>query len=62
MYDAGHGAAGASYTYTHTELALADSRLGAATFVPEHVAIGSAGVRLLDEKLTLGWTSFRTSE
>ena len=54
MYDAGIVFAGASYTYTHTDLPPQTAGFGAATFVPEHVAVGSAGVRLLEQKLTLG--------
>ncbi len=54
MYDAGYVFAGASYTYTHTDLPSQTAGFGAPNYVPEHTAIGSLGVRLLARKLTLG--------
>jgi len=54
MYDAGVVFAGASYTYTQTDLPSQTAGFGAPNYVPEHVAIGSIGARLLDRKLTIG--------
>jgi hemoglobin/transferrin/lactoferrin receptor protein len=54
MYDAGFFFAGASYTYTQTDLPSQQAGFGAPNYVPEHVAIGSAGIRVLDRKLMLG--------
>ncbi len=54
MYDARFVFAGLSYTYTDIDLPSQTNGFGAATFVPDHVIVGSLGVRLLDEKLTIG--------
>lgn len=54
MYDARFVFAGLAYTYTNVDLPSQVNGFGAATFVPEHVVVGSLGVRLLDEKLTIG--------
>jgi len=54
MYDTGFAFAGLSYTYTHTNLPSQTDGLGAHTYVPEHVIVGTLGVRLLNEKLTVG--------
>ena len=52
--DAGFVFAGACYTYTQTDLPSQTAGFGAQNFLPEHVAIGSVGFRLLDGKLTSG--------
>jgi hemoglobin/transferrin/lactoferrin receptor protein len=54
MYDAGYFFAGLSYTYTHTDLPSQTDGFGAHSFVPEHTVVTSAGVRLLDRRVTLG--------
>lgn len=54
MYDAGYVFAGLSYTYTHTDLPSQVDGFGAHSYLPEHTLVTSAGVRLLDRKLTLG--------
>jgi len=54
MYDAGYVFAGLSYTYTNIDLPSQVNGFGAGTYVPDHVVVGSLGVRLLDEKLTIG--------
>lgn len=54
MYDAGYFFAGLSYTYTHTNLPSQTDGFGAHSYVPEHTVVTSAGVRLLDRRVTLG--------
>jgi hemoglobin/transferrin/lactoferrin receptor protein len=54
MYDAGIVFAGASYTYTNPDLPAQTAGFGAPNYIPEHTAVGSLGVRLIDRKLTLG--------
>jgi hemoglobin/transferrin/lactoferrin receptor protein len=54
MYDARFVFAGLSYTYTDVDLPSQTNGFGAATYVPDHVIVGSLGVRLFDEKLTVG--------
>jgi hemoglobin/transferrin/lactoferrin receptor protein len=53
-YDAGVFFGSLAYTYTDTNLASQVDGLGAHSFLPEHIAVLTAGVRLLDQKLTLG--------
>ncbi len=54
MYDAGYAFTGFSYTYTNTDLPSQIDGFGAHSFLPDHTAVLSGGVRLLDRKLTLG--------
>lgn len=54
MYDAGYFFAGLSYTYTDTNLPSQQDGFGAHSFVPKHTVVTSAGVRLLDRRVTLG--------
>lgn len=54
MYDTGFAFSGLSYTYTHTTLPSQTDGFGAHSYLPEHTLVGTVGVRLLDEKLTLG--------
>ena len=54
MYDAGYAFAGLSYTFTHTDLPPQTDGFGAHSALPDHTVVTSAGVRLLDRKLTLG--------
>jgi hemoglobin/transferrin/lactoferrin receptor protein len=54
MYDAGYAFSGFSYTYTNTDLPSQIDGFGAHSYLPDHTAVLSGGVRLLDRKLTLG--------
>jgi len=54
MYDVGYAFSGFSYTYTNTDLPSQIDGFGAHSFLPDHTAVLSGGVRLLDRKLTLG--------
>jgi hemoglobin/transferrin/lactoferrin receptor protein len=54
MYDAGYAFTGFSYTYTNTDLPSQIDGFGAHSYLPDHTAVLSGGVRLLDRKLTLG--------
>jgi len=54
MYDAGYFFGSLSYTYTHSELPSQTDGFGAHSFVPEHTVVTSAGVRLLERRVTLG--------
>jgi hemoglobin/transferrin/lactoferrin receptor protein len=54
MYDAGYFFAGLSYTYTQTDLPPQTDGFGAHSYLPDNIFVTSAGVRLLDRKLTLG--------
>lgn len=54
MYDAGYFFAGLSYTYTHTDLPSQVDGFGAHSYLPDNTVVTSAGVRLLDRKMTLG--------
>ena len=54
MYDAGYAFSGFSYTYTDTDLPSQIDGFGAHSYLPDHTAVLSGGVRLLDRKLTLG--------
>src|SRR4029079_6985263 len=53
-YDAGDVFAGLNYTYTHSQLSGTTNGLGATTFTPEHVTVGTLGMRFLEQKLTVG--------
>ena len=52
-YDAGYAFSGFSYTYTNTDLPSQIDGFGAHSFLPDHTAVLSGGVRLLDRKLTM---------
>ena len=54
MYDARVVFAGLSYTYTDADLPSQVSGFGSPTYVADHVVVANLGVRLFDEKLTLG--------
>jgi hemoglobin/transferrin/lactoferrin receptor protein len=54
QYDAGVVFAGLSYTYTNSKLPSPTNGLGATTFTPEHVTVGTFGMRFLEQKLTVG--------
>jgi hemoglobin/transferrin/lactoferrin receptor protein len=62
MYDTGYFFAGASYTWTDSDLPSQINGLGAQSFTPEHVASLSAGVRLFKERWTLGARVFHASD
>jgi hemoglobin/transferrin/lactoferrin receptor protein len=53
-YDAGFYFGSLAYTYTHSDLPSQLAGLGAPQTPPEHVAVLTAGLRLLDQKLTVG--------
>jgi hemoglobin/transferrin/lactoferrin receptor protein len=53
-YDAGFFFGSLAYTYTDTNLPSQVAGLGAPSFMPEHTAVLTAGVRLLEQKLTVG--------
>ena len=62
MYDARQVFAGLAYTYTNSDLPTQINGFGAQSYVPEHVFVLTGGVRLLNEKLTLGARATITSE
>ncbi|MGD9805761.1 MAG: TonB-dependent receptor [Hyphomicrobiaceae bacterium] len=62
MYDAGFFFAGASYTWTDSNLPSQINGFGAQSFVPEHVASLSAGVRLFSQRWTLGARTYIASK
>jgi hemoglobin/transferrin/lactoferrin receptor protein len=53
-YDAGMFFAGFSYTHTNTDLPSQLDGLGAHSYLPDDVATVTGGVRLLDQRLTVG--------
>lgn len=53
-YDAGYLFAHASYTYTHSDLPHQGDGLGAESYLPDHVASITGGLRFLDERLVVG--------
>jgi hemoglobin/transferrin/lactoferrin receptor protein len=53
-YDAGKVFGGLSYTYTDSHLPTQLSGVGAPTNLPEHILVVTGGVRLLEQKLTIG--------
>ena len=53
-YDAGSFFGSLAYTYTSTNLPAQADGLGAHSYLPEHIAVLTAGLRLLEQKLTLG--------
>ena len=53
-YDAGFFFGSLAYTYTHSDLPSQLGGLGAPQTLPEHIAVLTTGVRLLEQKLTLG--------
>jgi hemoglobin/transferrin/lactoferrin receptor protein len=53
-YDVGFFFGSLAYTYTDTNLPSQVAGLGAPSFMPEHTAVLTAGIRLLEQKLTIG--------
>jgi hemoglobin/transferrin/lactoferrin receptor protein len=53
-YDAGSFFGSLAYTWTDTNLPSQVDGLGAHSFLPEHTAVLTAGLRLLEQKLTMG--------
>lgn len=62
MYDSGFFFAGASYSWNDTDLPTQINGFGGQSYMPEHVISVSAGVRLLDERWTLGARAFHASK
>jgi hemoglobin/transferrin/lactoferrin receptor protein len=62
MYDAGIYFVGASYTWTDSDLPSQINGLGGQSFMPEHTATVSAGVRLFNKRWTIGGRVFYASE
>ena len=62
MYDAGYFFAGASYTWSDSDLPPQLNGLGGQSFLPEHVASLSAGVRLFHERWTIGGRVYYASD
>ncbi|MGE0769831.1 MAG: TonB-dependent receptor [Hyphomicrobiaceae bacterium] len=62
MYDTGFFFAGASYTWTDSDLPSQVNGLGGQSYNPEHVASLTAGVRFLKERLTLGARVYTASK
>ncbi|XSG82209.1 MAG: TonB-dependent receptor domain-containing protein [Methyloligella sp. ZOD6] len=54
LYDTGIAFGGFSYTYTHTDLPNRGSGLGATSYLPEHYATVTGGIRLMDQQWTIG--------
>jgi len=61
-YDAGFVFGGFSYTHTHTDLPATQNGMGASSFVPDDVGTITAGVRMFDERLTVGARAYLTSK
>lgn len=61
-YDAGFVFGGFSYAHTHTNIASQLNGMGASSFVPDDVGTITGGVRLFDEKLTVGARGYLTSK
>ena len=61
-YDARYIFGQLAYTYTHSDLPSQTNGLGAQSYLPDHVLVITAGLRFLDEKLTLGARATVTSE
>lgn len=62
MYDTRWLFAGASYTWTDSQLPSQVNGLGGQSYVPEHVASLTAGVRLLNERWTIGARTYMASK
>jgi len=62
MYDSGFFFAGMSYTWSDTSLPSQINGFGAQSYLPDHVISASAGVRLLDERWTLGARGYHASD
>ncbi len=62
MYDTGFFFAGASYTWSDSDLPPQVNGLGGQSYLPEHVASLSAGVRLFNERWTIGGRVYYASE
>ena len=61
-YDAGFVFGGFSYAHTHTDLPSQQNGMGGSSFVPDDVGTITGGVRLFDEKLTVGARAYLTSK
>jgi hemoglobin/transferrin/lactoferrin receptor protein len=61
-YDAGFVFGGFSYAHTHTDLPATQNGMGASSFVPDDVGTITGGVRMFDEKLTVGARAYLTSK
>jgi hemoglobin/transferrin/lactoferrin receptor protein len=53
-YDTGWFFGGLAYTWTDTNLPTQINGLGAHSYLPEHTAVLTAGLRMLEQRLTLG--------
>lgn len=62
MYDAGIVFAGMSYTWSETDLPAQINGFGGQSFMPEHVLSVSGGVRLLQERWTIGARGYYASD
>jgi hemoglobin/transferrin/lactoferrin receptor protein len=62
MYDARRFFVGGSYTWTDSDLPSQLNGFGAQSYVPEHVASLSAGVRLFKERWTIGARTYIASK
>jgi hemoglobin/transferrin/lactoferrin receptor protein len=61
-YDTGGAFVGLSYTYTDIDLSPQQGGLGAPSYLPEHIVVGTAGLRFFDQRLTVGARVTYTSE
>lgn len=61
-YDAGFAFGGFSYTHTHTDLPSQQNGMGGSSFVPDDVGTITAGVRMFDQRLTVGARAYLTSK
>jgi hemoglobin/transferrin/lactoferrin receptor protein len=61
-YDAGFVFGGFTYAHTHTDLPSQQNGMGASSFVPDDVGTITGGVRMFDEKLTVGARAYLTSK
>jgi hemoglobin/transferrin/lactoferrin receptor protein len=61
-YDAGYVFAGLSYTHTTTSIPPQTNGFGAQSFLPDDILTLTGGVRLLQEKLTLGARGYIASK
>jgi hemoglobin/transferrin/lactoferrin receptor protein len=61
-YDAGYVFAGVTYTHTQTNLPSQQDGFGFHSYLPDDITTITGGVRLLDEKLTIGARAYVTSK
>ena len=61
-YDAGYVFGGLSYTHTKTDLPSQQDGFGFHSYLPDDIATITGGVRLLDQKLTIGARGYITSK